>query len=136
MSEITFFPLRIRYTEGDKEETIVHDPSEIQSGRQFIVLETNWNPPNPISKYRELAGQIVYKLLANGESDFNNVKQYWINEYTDVLYTLYPDADNHQRMLTEEVDDILQTGIIVRFNINGSIDEEVDDLYIIEEVDG
>lgn len=134
-----FFPIRIHYTDEEQDhEWIIKDPSQLDSGRAFVVLETNVLITNkeiilPPSHYKELAGRIVYKLIAEGEDTFEEVKTYWLNEYAEVLTALYPDFQ-HLQPLEETLNGILVEGVHVRFNINQCIDDENDDLYIIERI--
>lgn len=133
-SDTQFFPIRIRYS-NEEGEYIVYDPSELKSGEAFTVLETNV-PDEPVeatnSAYRELAGRIVYKLLAGGEAQFIENKTAWVNEYVDVLYILFPEQDDHLTKLETAVNNLLDNGIIIRFNWKTGAED--DDFYEIREL--
>lgn len=130
-----FFPVRIKYTDPDDDEEFVIDhPSELQSGRPFVVLETNVAKPLVLERhvYRQIAGRILYKVLETGTNQFEDTVKAWVEEYADVLDELYPDTDNYQP-LYDVVREMSVNGIVVRFNINGAVDDQTEDLLIIEE---
>ena len=82
---------------------------------------------------RSIAGRVIYKMLQAGEEEMKDTENFWINEYTEVLYECYPHVHDILQHLVEAVNKLKYGGIILRFNDGGLLDEEVDDLFIIEE---
>lgn len=66
-----------------------------------------------------LAKKVIVKMLRFGEGEIATVESLWINEYTDILYAVYPNSKRNLQDLVAAVNDLKHRGIKLKINSTG-----------------
>lgn len=88
-------------------------------------------------KYQSLidatAKKIFIKMLENGASDIYEVENLWLNEYADMLYTLFPEGKRCVQDLYQALNTLKERGVTVSVNTSPAKSIVPDSVFTIKD---
>ena len=119
-------------------QAIITELSRLRTGLGIQIIGVHEiNPAEHSDKYQSLvdttAKKIFIKMLENGADNIYEVENLWLNEYADMLYTLFPEGKRCVQDLYQALNTLKERGVIVSVNTNPAKSIVPDSVFTIKD---